>query len=213
MLYYFDKEKLEYRFAKKSLIIIIISALIIIATTIMLASSLMANKKVERELKNNPNIINVSAMEPEEVIVVVNNADVFSEVKLKNYILELNIKFPDIAFAQARYESGNWGTNPGAKMFETNNNLFGMKCATSRTTTNLGEQHGHAYYSHWRMSVVDYAMWQDAYARDLKTREDYISYLKRVYAEGTYISIMQIVKEVRKKYPELHTKTYPKLEK
>jgi len=152
-------------------------------------------------------------MEPEEVIVVVNNADEFSEEKLKDYILELNIKFPDIAFAQARYESGNWGTNPGAKLFETNNNLFGMKCATSRTTTHQGEQRGHAYYSHWRMSVVDYAMWQDAYARDLKTREDYISYLKRVYAEGTYISIMQIMKEVRIKYPELYTKTYPKLEK
>ena len=213
MLYYYDKERLEYRFAKKSLIIIIISALVIATAIILLISSLVADKKVEREIYNNPNIIDISAMEPEEVIVVVNNADEFSEEKLKDYILELNIKFPDIAFAQARYESGNWGTNPGAKLFETNNNLFGMKCATSRTTTHQGEQRGHAYYSHWRMSVVDYAMWQDAYARDLKTREDYISYLKRVYAEGTYISIMQIMKEVRIKYPELYTKTYPKLEK
>jgi len=213
MLYYFDKEKLEYRFAKKSLAIIVTSTLLLIAVAVLFISSLMANKRVEKKINENPNIINLSSMEPEEIIVVVNNADEFSEEKLKNYILELNIKFPDIAFAQARYESGNWGTNPGANMFEKNNNLFGMKCATSRTTTHKGEQNGHAYYSHWRESVIDYAMWQDAYARDLKTREDYVAYLKRVYAEGTYVSIMQIVKEVRKKYPELYVKSYPKLDK
>jgi uncharacterized FlgJ-related protein len=213
MLYYYDKKSLEYRFAKKPLIITIVSGLIIISALVVTSSFLLVDKKVEKKIKNNPNIIDISAMEPEEVIVVVNNVDEFSEEKLKDYILELNIKHPDIAFAQARYESGNWGTNPGAKMFGTNNNLFGMKCATSRTTTHQGEQHGHAYYSHWRMSVIDYAMWQDAYARDLKSREDYIAYLKRVYAMGTYVSIMQIIKEVRKKYPELCVKTYPKLNK
>lgn len=213
MLYYFDKEHLEYKFAKKSLIITIISALIIIVSTIMFASSLVADKKNEGEINNNSNLIDISAMEPEEEIIIINNVDEFTEEKLKNYIIELNIKYPDIVFAQARYESGNWGTNPNASLFKNNNNLFGMKCATSRTTTNQGEQYGHAYYTHWRMSVIDYAMWQDAYARKLKSREDYIIYLKEHYAMGTYESIMQIVKEVRNKYPELCVNTYPKLEK
>jgi hypothetical protein len=213
MLYYFDKEKLEFRFARKTLIILLASTLLIVLSTIYFSLTFLFDSKLDREIEKNPDLIDISSMEPEEVIVVINSVDEFSEVKLKNYLLELNVKFPDIAFAQARYESGNWGTNPGAEMFEKNNNLFGMKCATSRTTTHHGEQHGHAYYNHWRMSVVDYAMWQDAYAKDLKTREEYISYLKRVYAEGTYASIIHITKEVRKKYPELHTKSYPKLEK
>jgi uncharacterized FlgJ-related protein len=210
MLYYFDKDKLEYRFAKKTLAIIAGVIATLILAVILIVSFSPGAKTV---FKDDSNLIDLSAMEPEERIVVINNADEFTEEKLKDYILELNIKHPDIAFAQARYESGNWGTNPGAHMFEKNNNLFGMKVATSRTTTNQGEQHGHAYYTHWRMSVIDYAMWQDAYARDLKSRENYIAYLKRTYAMGTYESIMQIIAEVRKKYPELCVKTYPKLER
>lgn len=212
MLYYFDKDRLEYRFAKKTLATLIASLLVLVTSTIFLVLTFLFERKLIREIDTNPNLIDISSMEPEEVIVVINNVDEFSEIKLKNYLLELNVKFPDIAFAQARYESGNWGTNPGAEMFEKNNNLFGMKCATSRVTTHNGEQHGHAYYSHWRMSVIDYAMWQDAYARELKTRNEYIAYLKEVYAEGTYNSIMQILKEVQNKYPELYVKNYPKLQ-
>lgn len=211
MLYYFDKENLEYRLAKKSLIIIIVSAVIIVASAIILITSFLLDKKVEKEIDKNPYIVDIRNIEHEEMIVMVNDSDEFSEKKLKDYILSLNIKFPDIAFAQARYESGNWGTNPGAELFETNNNLFGMKEAMQRPTVCLGTQRGHALYSHWRMSVMDYAMWQHSYAKSLKTREAYIAYLKIHYAMGTYESIMQITKEVREKHPELCVKTYPKL--
>jgi len=212
MLYYFDKDKLEYRFAKKSLIIIIISTIIIVAFAIMLITSLLLDKKVEKEIDKNPYIVDVRNIEHEEMIIMLNDSDEFSEEKLKDYILDLNIKFPDIAFAQARYESGNWGTNPGAELFESNNNLFGMKEAMQRPTVCLGTQRGHALYSNWRMSVLDYAMWQHSYTKQLKTRESYIAYLKAHYAMGTYESIMQITKEVRAKYPELCVKTYPKLD-
>lgn len=210
MLYYYDKSTLELRFAKKAVITIITIVLLMLTSLIVMSVYFFSENE---KIKSNPNIVDLSNIEAEERIIILNNSDEFSEDKLKDYILDLNIKFPDIAFAQARYESGNWGTNKGAELFEKNNNLFGMKEATSRTTTCRGTQYGHAYYDHWRMSVLDYAMWQDAYARDIKTRDEYIAYLKRVYAEGTYQAIMQIVLEVRKKYPELYVKDYPKLER
>lgn len=210
MLYYFDDGKLEYRFARKTVLALgIFVSLLIISLVIMITSFSSSDSNP----KKNHNSIDLSTLEPEERIIMLNNLDEFSEEKLKDYLLELNVKFPDIAFAQARYESGNWGTNPGAELFEANNNLFGMRIATARTATNQGAQGGYAYYSNWRMSAIDYAMWQNAVAGNLNTREEYIEYLKQKYAEGSYASIMDILGEVQKKYPELYVKKYPRLEK
>jgi hypothetical protein len=146
-----------------------------------------------------------NSIDYEEALMIVTEQDSFTERKLVDYLIELNIKFPDIVFAQARYESGNFGS----RIFLENHNLFGMKVANVRATTALGEQYGHAYYSNWKQSVLDYALYQNAYTRKLKTREEYMTYLKNYYAEGTYESIQQIMLETQKKYPELFV-TYPK---
>ncbi len=54
-------------------------------------------------------------------IILKENYD-FSEPKLKEYILDLNIRFPHIVMAQAKVETGHF-TSP---IFRENNNLFGM---------------------------------------------------------------------------------------
>jgi uncharacterized FlgJ-related protein len=105
--------------------------------------------------------------------------NVFSKEKLKEYILQLNIKFPQIVLAQAELESGNF-TSP---IFKENHNFFGMKCAKLRPTTNKGENKGHAYFDTWRDCVVDYAFYSAAYLNEIKTEAEYLDYLRQNYAE------------------------------
>lgn len=117
----------------------------------------------------------------ERTIKILNEREKFSEESLKEYILELNIKFPDVVLAQSRLESGGYKS----QLFRTNNNLFGMKKATSRPSTNKGVENGYAYYDNWKQSVVDYALYQAAYLSDIKSRDEYLQYLQQRYAEDS----------------------------
>jgi flagellum-specific peptidoglycan hydrolase FlgJ len=111
--------------------------------------------------------------------------DSFTEEKVKIYLKELNIKYPEVALAQMKLESAN-GTS---KVFKENNNLFGMKLPKFRPTTALGEKNNHSYYSHWRQSVVDYAIWQSFVMNpeNVASEKNWIEYLNRMYAEdGSY---------------------------
>ena len=115
-------------------------------------------------------------------------ANEFSPTKLKTYILELNLRFPHIVYAQARLETGNFKS----EIFKTNHNLFGLKQATRRPTTNKGTENGHAYFNTWRESVVDYAFYSSAYLQDIKTEREYLEYLKANYAEApNYITELE----------------------
>lgn len=117
----------------------------------------------------------------------------FNPVRLKEYILELNIRFPHIVYAQAQLESGNFTSH----IFQVNNNLFGMKEAKRRPTTNKGTENGHAYFNHWRESVVDYAFYQAAYLNDIRSEKEYWEYLGQNYAEdpGYIIKLKNIVEK------------------
>jgi flagellum-specific peptidoglycan hydrolase FlgJ len=111
--------------------------------------------------------------------------DSFTEEKVKIYLKELNIKYPEVALAQMKLESAN-GTS---KIFKENNNLFGMKLPKFRPTTALGEKNNHSYYSHWRQSVVDYAIWQSFVMNpeNVASEKNWVEYLNRMYAEdGSY---------------------------
>lgn len=111
----------------------------------------------------------------------ISHENAFNEQLLKEYIEELNIAFPEIVFAQAKLESGNFK----GKMFLENHNLFGMKKPSIRSTTAKGEQYGHAYYDSWKESVLDYALWSCRYLSHVKTKEQYLDYLANNYAEDT----------------------------
>lgn len=115
---------------------------------------------------------------PEEKIIILNNYDKFTPQKFREYLEELNVPHPDIVYAQAVLETGNFTSH----IFKSNNNLFGMKVATIRPTTNIGEEDGHAAFKHWRHSVVDYALYSSCYLTKM-TRVEYLDYLSKRYAE------------------------------
>lgn len=113
-----------------------------------------------------------------EKIVVAEVDNSFSEEKLKQEILSLNFKFPNIVYAQAILESGGFKS----KIFLENNNLFGLKKAGSRITTAVRTQRAHAYYDNWKMSLIDRSFYEAAYLKGMNKKQ-YLAYLNRNYAE------------------------------
>jgi len=168
MLYKFDKHKMNFVIATRTYLRMIYCLLL--GSIISLAISFyMQTEKLNT----------IKYITEETRMLVINQENEFSEVKLKEYIIGLNIKFPHIVFAQAKLESGYFKST----IFRENNNLFGMKIATRRPTTNKGENRGHAVFDNWKESVLDYAFYQARFLGDIKTEGEYIQYLKANYAE------------------------------
>jgi len=76
-------------------------------------------------------------------------------------------------------ESGWTGkTHFKSKLATQYNNLAGMRKPRQRYTNCLsGSFHGHATYSHWIYSVIDYMYWQQHSKR--KADESFLGYLQR----------------------------------
>jgi uncharacterized FlgJ-related protein len=128
-----------------------------------------------------------------EKILIIDEANEFSEEKLIEKIKGLNFKFPHIILAQSILETGHYGS----KIFKENHNLFGMKEARVRLNLAEGTQHGHAYYVNWEESVMDYALWYSTYAYKCKTEKQLYKLLDRQYAEASaYVSSLQHVIEI-----------------
>ena len=104
----------------------------------------------------------------------------FSQDNLVKELKRLNVRFPHIVLAQSILETGHWES----RIYQENNNLFGMKQARARATTAKGTQLGHAYYDDWKESVTDYALYQAAYLNKLRTEKKYLNYLDKNYAEA-----------------------------
>jgi uncharacterized FlgJ-related protein len=167
MIYKFNKDKLIF----EPILLKLLSKTFIIGILLITLSG-----GIGYYLGKNVKLKNIS---PKEKVIVINKIDPFRTDSLKNYLKQLNVKFDDIVYAQAQLETAGFNS----KIFRQNNNLFGMKQAMRRTSTNKGEQYGHAYYDTWRESVLDYALYQCKYLSDIKTREEYLQYLKQNYAE------------------------------
>jgi hypothetical protein len=119
----------------------------------------------------------------------------FSEEKLISYIKELRIKYPHIVLAQAKIESGNYSSF----IFKNNNNLFGMRYPKIRTTTSKGSKLGYAYYSSWRESVIDYALYSTTQIKNVYSENEYYNFLNKVYAEDSlYVITLKSVVEKHK---------------
>lgn len=144
-------------------------------------------------------ILLTNHVEYENVPMIIKQDLEFSEDRLWQLLAEMNVRFPHIVVAQARIESGHYRS----KIFRTNNNLFGMKISKGRCTTHKGTQYGHALYTSWQESVIDYAFFQTSYLRDLKSESQYYEYLGAHYAEAgdTYTNMVRSeAARVMKKY-------------
>jgi uncharacterized FlgJ-related protein len=105
----------------------------------------------------------------------------FSEKALVSLMKELKIKYPEIALSQARLETGNFTS----AIFKENHNLFGMKMAEIRPTSAIGINRGHALYTDWKQSVIDYALFQSFIISKLKTvnKDSYRAHIQKYYSE------------------------------
>ncbi len=145
----------------KTIFILILVTLAIIAFSISISFSIRHSKQPETNIE-------IDKLDSAE----------FAD-QLLTYIFDLRLEHPYIVFAQAVEESGHFKS----EIFQENNNLFGMKMPWNRATTAIGINRGHAVYTSWRQSVIDYAFFQMSYMRGL-TREEYLSKLSKSYAEN-----------------------------
>jgi uncharacterized FlgJ-related protein len=180
-IYKFNKKNLTFEKVKTIHIVFYLKIIIVVSCLIGFISNYYFGKNISNEL----------------MAIVINNEDndKFTLTKFKEYLKELNIKNQHIVIAQAILETNNFNSN----IFIENNNLFGMKVATQRPTTNKGENNNHAYYDTWRESVQDYAFYSATYLNKLKTEDDYFEFLSQYYAEDTnYVNKLKNIIEKRK---------------
>jgi hypothetical protein len=167
-IYKFDQEKLTHvKFSRKKLLVIG-SALTLAGFLIGITSAFLIKRKE-------------SEPEYEELVILINDMekDRMSPKRIYEYMKEIGVKHPEIVWAQVAVETGF----KSDILFESHN-LFGMKKAVCRPSVQTGESRGHAAYHNWKMSVVDYAMWQASTgAWKVKTREGYLDFLNGRYAE------------------------------
>lgn len=168
MLYTYDENKLSFC---KLNIFKILTIVFTLVSAISVGSLLVGHN-----IGKSKSIIEYSEMER---LLLIKEADTFSQDKLVHMLKDLNVKYPHIVLAQSIVETGKWKS----KIFLENQNLFGMKQAKMRITTAEGTQYNHAFYNHWRESVYDYAFYQCRYLHSIKTESNYFQYLGANYAE------------------------------
>ena len=124
----------------------------------------------------------------EQKLIVLKEVNKFSEERLVDEIARLNFRFPHIVLAQAKLESNNFRSY----LFKENNNMFGMKLASSRLTSAIGSEHGYASYESWTESLIDYALYYSSYLRNVKSEKEYYQFLSKFYAEDVaYVTKIQ----------------------
>lgn len=143
----------------------------LVATLLTLVAVLFTNGRIHKE--------EVRTVVIEREVEIPFKEEEFSEEAFINYLGAINIRFPEVVYAQAYLETGGFKSG----IFKENNNLFGMKVARQRPTTALMLDRNHAVYDHWKSSVIDYALYQSHYLRAVKGRDEYINTIGRVYAE------------------------------
>lgn len=127
---------------------------------------------------------------PQETkVVILRENNKFSKQKLKQMLKDMKVKFPKIVMAQAIVETGNFKSH----IFKENNNLFGMKLASSRPSTARGVLNNHAYYNTWQESVQDYVLFQTAFLREVRTENEYLEYLGSYAQSPKYRDKVKII--------------------
>jgi len=123
-----------------------------------------------------------------------------TEIVLKSEVVEKDIfkridelpfRYKDIVKAQAIIESSHFKST----VFIHNNNVFGMRLARQRITLAVDDNLKHAVFNSWEDSVIDRLLYESKYMSNLN-KEEYYSFLDRLYAEGDGYStkLKQIIK-------------------
>lgn len=166
-IYHFNKDTLQY--SKVEIWPYITAVIVLIILWVVLSSFSPVETKI-------------LYLESEENIELKLDTN-FSEEAFIEEVKRYNFKYPEIIIAQARIESNNFKS----PIFKECNNIFGMKEARKRLNLAEGSCRGHAYYSSWKASLQDRALYEASYTHKIGSRDQYITYLDRLYAEdGSY---------------------------
>lgn len=171
MIYTYDKKNLQFKKVSIKQYIVGIFIFGLLFSSLGFTSAIKLNSIIERI-----------------PVIIHPKTDELTMENVSNYLDELHIQHKDVVLKQIILESGNLKS----KIAIENSNIIGMKLAKTRPTTAIGEQYGHAYYSHWKQSLQDMAIWQSSYARNL-TREQYLQVLGSIYAtDVNYIEKLKL---------------------
>jgi len=120
-LFYYCSNELRYKKLNKIKVLIpSLALLVIFLLLIPINESLIGNVSNHDNFESDISVININ-----------DTLNDFSEDKLIDMLISLNIKFPHIVLAQAKLESGNYSS----KIFRENHNLVGIKEARVRVHT------------------------------------------------------------------------------
>lgn len=193
-LYNWDPTKLELKKVKKKAIFMTLIVIVSIMSIIgfILYKQGLKTGKIEKITENDVVLLYMDSE---------NNS--FSRKNFYEYLKKINIKFPEIVFAQAIKESGF-----KSKIWRENHNPFGMKEASKRPNKQNGSQNGHAYFDTWKDACIDYAFYQSyAGLSKVKTKNDYLHCLKEMNyfdtehpANETYLSDVKNIAENIEQY-------------
>lgn len=146
-------------------------------------------------------------VEPSELIIILDEAENESVTpkKIYEFLVETRVKYPEIVWSQCAIETGF-----KSSICRENNNFFGMKKSTIRPHVQNGENRGHAVYRNWKLSVIDYAIWQSSVGLlKIKSEEKYFEYLGQSYAEDPeYVVKVKKIRENFNHYLEKYNQDY-----
>jgi hypothetical protein len=126
-----------------------------------------------------PSVKSVAVVEP-----TIDSTKINKELLVK-YILHKEIEHPEVAYAIARQES-----NMCSRLFQSNNNLFGMRQPGVRPTKSKGPKYGFASFEKWQHSVDDYKLYLEFVQGHKLTRDGYLRHLDRSYAHAGYSRVL-----------------------
>ena len=115
----------------------------------------------------------------------------FNIENFKKELYNSKIRFPEVVWKQALLESNRFKS----PVFLEANNCFGMKISASRPNMQTGEYLGFAEYRNVHECLADYAIWQSLYCKEIKTEEDYIDFLDKIYCPNQ--GYKELIKQIK----------------
>lgn len=169
----------DYQTTLKIVLVILAIALVALCT-LSIQYITLSNKY---ELLIEEETIQEQELSPEYAIGywLINTPDSINDDILYDFLLENNAWYPEILLAQAKLESGNYSS----RIFQSSNNLYGMKRVHKRPTTQQGGDKGYGYYSNWCLSVLDRILWDKFTFKNKPSKEEYLKAM-RGYAEDPH---------------------------
>ena len=177
MLYKFDKNALAYREVKW-----LNGSYYLVGAVVIFFMILTLSAKIDSKITE------------DKVMVILSERNHFTSEKLISKLKEMHFQFPYIVYAQALLETDHFKS----RIFQENNNIFGMKEANRRVSVSQGSQYNYAFYNNWMDSLYDYGFYCSSYLSRLTTEDQYFNYLSQFYAgDINYVSKLKetIIKE------------------